>query len=71
MQTEFDDFLKSKKISPSLFQTNEKEQYEEWLTLFSKVHPKSFVMQKLHLINQIRRIYHLDNEMANIQNDKP
>lgn len=62
IKQEFENFLRSKKISPKLFKETEKERFEEWLVLFSTVHPKSFVMQKLHLINDIRRKYHLDKE---------
>lgn len=59
---EFEKFLQSKKISPKLFKEAEKERFEEWEKLFSNVHPKSFVIQKLHLINDIRRKYHLNKE---------
>ena len=59
---EFEKFLQSKKISPKLFKEAEKERFEEWKKLFSNVHPKSFVIQKLHLINDIRRKYHLNKE---------
>lgn len=62
MEEEFESFLRSKKISPKLFKEAEKERFEEWQNLFSIVHPKSFVMQKLHLINDIRRKYHIDKE---------
>ncbi|WP_338815759.1 hypothetical protein V9L05_22410 (plasmid) [Bernardetia sp. Wsw4-3y2] len=63
LREEFEKFLQSKKISPKLFEEAEKERFEEWQTLFSAVHPKSFLMQKLHLINDIRRKYHLDKEI--------
>ncbi|WP_338763880.1 hypothetical protein WAF17_20605 [Bernardetia sp. ABR2-2B] len=62
MKEEFENFLRSKKISKKLFKEAEKERFEEWQTLFSAVHPKSFVMQKLHLINDIRRKYHIEKE---------
>ncbi len=63
LKEEFEKFLQSKKISPKLFKDAEKERFGEWERLFSNVHPKSFVIQKLHLINDIRRKYHLDKEI--------
>lgn len=62
LKEEFENFLYTKKISVKLFKNAEKERFEEWERLFSTVHPKSFTMQKLHLINEIRRKYHLDKE---------
>ncbi|WP_291720847.1 hypothetical protein [Bernardetia sp.] len=63
LKEEFEKFLQTKKISVNLFKNAEKERFEEWQRLFSHVHPKSFVIQKLHLINEIRRKYHIDKEI--------
>lgn len=59
MNTEFEEFLKSKKIDPEKFKSSEPHRWEEWKALFEMVHPKSFVSQKLFLINGIRRKYPL------------
>ncbi|AFM05675.1 hypothetical protein Fleli_3346 [Bernardetia litoralis DSM 6794] len=69
MEEEFKNFLRSKKISPKLLKEAEKDLFEEWLILFSAVNPKSFVMQKLYLINDIRRKYHLDKENSTTLNE--
>ena len=60
LKEEFEKFLVSKKISPKLFKEADEERFEEWERLFSNVHLKSFVVQKLHLINNVRREYHID-----------
>ncbi|MDE0471648.1 MAG: hypothetical protein OXH57_06875 [Ekhidna sp.] len=56
---EFHDYLKIKKIDPEMFRKSAKEEFLEWETLFNRIHPESFTQQKLFLINQIRRKYHL------------
>ncbi|MEM1137010.1 MAG: hypothetical protein AAGI07_14330 [Bacteroidota bacterium] len=56
---EFEEYLKSKKIDPILFSQNEPTLWEEFKQLFYVVNPKSFTMQKLFLINKLRRKYHL------------
>ncbi len=69
IKQEFENFLRSKKISPKLLKEAEKDLFEEWLILFSAVSSKSFVMQKLFLINNIRRKYHLDKENNTTSNE--
>jgi len=61
---EFEDFLKKKRISPADFREHEGGRYEEFRQLFEQVHPKSFVQQKLFLINVVRRRYPLMAEDA-------
>jgi hypothetical protein len=51
----FESFLQHKKIDPSRFKKRKPSQYEAFEALFEKVHPDSFVAQKLFLINAIRR----------------
>ncbi|MCS6967224.1 MAG: hypothetical protein RMJ44_01785 [Cytophagales bacterium] len=59
IRKEFVQFLESKNIDAAAFANAESQQFEEWLQLFSQVHPKSFLAQKLYQINQIRRKYQL------------
>jgi len=59
---EFEVYLKEKKIDPMAFKASEPEQWAEFERVFMQMHPKSFTMQKLNLINNIRRKYHLAEE---------
>jgi len=59
---EFETYLVSKKIDPNLFQQGEPETWQAFRELFYQVSPKSFTMQKLYLINQIRRKYPYKDE---------
>jgi hypothetical protein len=52
---EFEDFLRKKNIDVDAFKDRKPDMYIEWVQLFSKVHPESFVAQKKFLINAIRR----------------
>lgn len=56
---DFHEYLKSKNIDPTLFLQKEAEVFREWEQLFQRMHVKSFTMQKLNLINPIRRKYRL------------
>lgn len=60
----FDEFLKKKKIDPESFKKGEPLRYEEFSDLFNQMHPKSFTLQKLFLLNPIRRRYPLNNDPA-------
>ncbi len=55
----FEDYLVSKKIDGDFFAKAEPALYNTWKTEFEQMHPNSFTMQKLNLINPIRRKYHL------------
>ncbi len=59
IKTEFEEFLASKSIDAKAFAEGNPEKFESFLRLFGKVSPKSFVQQKLFLINKTRRTYHL------------
>ena len=59
---EFKEYLISKKIDPEAFKKNEPDQYQDFVKLFGKMHPDSFTMQKLFLINGIRRTFPLPEE---------
>ena len=61
---EWEEFLTSKKIDTKAFKENEPSIWSEWKFLFEQMHPKSFVAQKLYLINPIRRKYPLQEEVS-------
>ncbi|BDC97955.1 hypothetical protein PEPS_02360 [Persicobacter psychrovividus] len=56
---EFIEYLRSKNINPNLFEKNDTDKYQLWNQEFSQMHPKSFTMQKLFEINNIRRKFPL------------
>jgi hypothetical protein len=56
---DFNAYLVSKKIDPDAFRRAEPLLWESWCAEFEKVSPASFTMQKLFLINPIRRKYKL------------
>jgi capsular polysaccharide biosynthesis protein len=56
---DFEAYLTSKKIDAAKFRKAEPELWAEWNTEFEQMHPESFTMQKLNLINPIRRKYTL------------
>ncbi|MBT1704348.1 hypothetical protein [Chryseosolibacter indicus] len=55
----FEEYLISKKIDASAFAAAEPSVFEKWKLDFEQMHPNSFTVQKLNLINPIRRKYHL------------
>jgi hypothetical protein len=55
----FEEYLVSKKIDSSLFRNSEPEMWSAWKKEFDQMHPNSFTVQKLNLINPIRRKYQL------------
>ena len=66
---EFNEYLKDKKIDPAAFQAGDPDQYREFAVLFAQMHPGSFTMQKLFLINAVRRAYPLPQDQW--QKEKP
>jgi hypothetical protein len=64
---DFETYLTSKKIDTAAFRQEEPERWQEFKTLFDQVHPNSFTLQKLYLINPIRRKYPLQ-EMPEVKN---
>lgn len=64
MEQEFEEYLRQKKIDPEAFKMNEPETYGSFKSQFLHVHPESFTLQKLFLINLLRRKYHFQNEAA-------
>lgn len=65
---EFEEYLTNKKIDAKALKEAEPGLWEEWLTLFSKVHPNSFTQQKLFLMNGIRRKFPL-REMSETEQE--
>lgn len=55
----FDEYLVDKKIDSNAFKKAEPALWEKFNLLFEQMHPNSFTMQKLNLINGIRRKYQL------------
>lgn len=54
---EFEAYLISKKIDPEKFRSGNPELFQEFSEHFAQQHPNSFTVQKLFLINKIRRTY--------------
>lgn len=71
----FDDYLISKKIDAEAFGKAEPDVFKSWKMEFEQMHPNSFTVQKLNLINPIRRKYHLKEvQVSNVHeklNDTP
>lgn len=59
MEMTFEEFCTKKKIDAEKFRQAEPAYYQELKALFEQLHPDSFNMQKLFIINNIRRQYHL------------
>jgi hypothetical protein len=55
----FEAYLESKKIDSTAFKAADPKLWESWKTEFDAMHPNSFTVQKLNLINPIRRLYKL------------
>ncbi|HEY5751439.1 MAG TPA: hypothetical protein VIU12_35515 [Chryseolinea sp.] len=58
----FEAYLASKKIDSAAFQHAEPVLWGQWQIQFEQMHPNSFTVQKLNLINPIRRKYQLKEE---------
>lgn len=55
----FEEYLTSKKIDSARFKDAEPEVWHAWKIEFDQMHPNSFTVQKLNLINPVRRKYQL------------
>ncbi len=53
----FEEYLKSKKIDSDEFRRSEPQVWNAWKKDFDQTHPNSFTLQKLNLINPVRRKY--------------
>ena len=60
----FEEYLATKKINSDAFKKAEEDQWIKFKQLFEQMHPNSFTMQKLNLINSIRRNYPLKEDEA-------
>lgn len=55
----FETYLKAKKIDSELFKQAEPQMWASWKKDYDEMHPNSFTVQKLNLINPVRRKYPL------------
>lgn len=62
LSVNFEEYLSGKKIDSLAFKAKEPQRWNEWESEFSQLHPDSFTLQKLNLINPIRRKYPLQPE---------
>jgi hypothetical protein len=67
----FEDYLISKKIDSAAFLRSEPERWKTWNAEFEQVHPDSFTLQKLNLINPLRRKYLLKQEPLKVSEPAP
>ena len=67
----FAEYLLSKKIDAQAFKENEMNLYEQWEREFGQMHPNSFTMQKLNMINPVRRKYQLRESPAGVTPAEP
>jgi hypothetical protein len=61
----FEEYLSGKKIDSAAFKAAEANRWREWENEFAQLHPDSFTLQKLNLINPIRRKYPLQASQQN------
>lgn len=67
----FEAYLASKKIDSAAFQRAEPVLWGQWQIQFEQMHPNSFTVQKLNLINPIRRKYQLKEEVVKAEPKAP
>ncbi len=60
----FAEFCLKKKISLEKFSAKDPTLFNELSSYFEKVHPESFTQQKKFLINPLRRLYPLTQEIG-------
>jgi hypothetical protein len=66
----WEEYCIKKKIDSEAFRKNEAEKWLELKTIFEQIHPNSFTEQKKFLINDIRRRYHLKEELKKEEGPK-
>jgi hypothetical protein len=66
----WEEYCIKKKIDSSVFQKADPEKWNELKTIFEQVHPNSFTEQKKFLINDLRRRYHLAEEVKKEEGPK-
>jgi hypothetical protein len=57
---EFETFLRSKKIDPQQFLAKNQSLFLKWQSDFEQYHPDSFVAQHKFEINQIRKVFRIE-----------
>jgi hypothetical protein len=62
----FEEYLISKKIDGVAFAHAEPDLFHLWKHEFEQMHPNSFTVQKLNLINPIRRKYQLKDVITKV-----
>ena len=67
----FEEYLTSKKIDSQRFQQAEPDIWRSWKTEFEQMHPNSFTLQKLNLINPVRRKYQLQAKPDENKSSQP
>lgn len=70
----YQEYITSKKIDANTFVAAEPLLYATWEFEFQQMHPNSFTLQKLNLINSTRRKYPLtltQNFKGNTEEQKP
>jgi hypothetical protein len=60
----FSQYLISKKIDEKAFSAAEPDVFSQWNVEFGQMHENSFTIQKLNLINPLRRKYQLKEPAA-------
>jgi len=68
---DFKEYLANKKIDSDAYKASEPDQWEAFATIFEQMHPKSFTLQKLNLINGIRRQFPYAEEAVERDQVKP
>jgi len=68
---DFETYLTAKKIDSIAFRKAEPQVWQEWSSEFDQMHPDSFTMQKLNLINPIRRKYTLQVSIPKKEQTSP
>ena len=58
----FEEYLTGKNIDSEAFRKAEEKLWMEWKSEFEQMHPNSFTVQKLNLINPVRRKYILKSK---------
>ena len=67
----FEEYLASKKIDSDAYKMSEPAQWSSFAAIFEQMHPKSFTLQKLNLINGIRREFPYVEEISMQEQVKP
>jgi hypothetical protein len=66
----FEAYLSSKKIDSLAFRNAEPAVWNSWSDVFPQMHPNSFTLQKLNLINAVRRKYLLKEQTSVVPTEK-